>query len=170
MAKNFKPYGCNVDLDVDNRAVIVELFERKGEDRETIDRETFKLDDITDEAISTKVHLYGFSKLLQDRTSDLSSDPQRLDGMKEVAARLAEGQWEKEREASGPTVSPYVEALAQLKNVSVAAIQKSLKGYEPEARQKILSHPQVVALGDKIKADRAEAEEVSLDDLAEAAA
>ena len=132
-----------------------------------MDVKTFLFNEIADEAIRSRVSIYGLSKILQDRTSDMSDNPARLDAMQEVYDRLSSGQWQKEREASGRTVNPLVEALAAIKGVEVSVIQTKLKSLEAETRDKILAHPKVVAMAAEITAKKeGAAEELSLDDLA----
>jgi len=161
-----KPYGVDIDLKPDALEVVVKLFARKEGDNEVLETETFAIGEIGDATIVNKLSCYGLSKILQDRTSDKSSTPDRLDFMKEVFARLTAGQWEKAREASGPTVSPEVEALARIKDVPVAAIQKSLRSYDADKRAAILAHPKVAELAQVIREEREdESEPTTLDDM-----
>lgn len=167
MARKLSKYGVNVELDHENGKVIVTQFEREtGDDGEVkpegdkteIGKRIFDFNAMAENA-QTFAKLYGLSKLVQDRTSDQSSEASRLDGMQEVYDRFVAGVLEKERESSGPTVSAEVEALAELQGVSVAAIQKALRSYEAAQREKILANPTVVAKANEIKAARAEATE-----------
>ena len=168
MAKNFKPYGVKVEYDGEAMTVGVTMFERSDEGSEDIDVKTFNFNDIGDEAIQARVSVYGLSKILQDRTSDMSDNPARLDGMQDVFDRLSAGQWQKEREASGRTVNPLVEALADIKGVEVSVIQTKLRSLDADVRDKILAHPKVVEKAAQITAGKEEkAEGLSLDDLAE---
>jgi len=118
------------------------------------------------ESVRQQVSLYGFSKLLQDRASDVEVSPEKLDAMDEIAAQLAAGQWAKERKIGAVVASCEVEALARLKSITVPAAQAALKNYPKEQREKILANPKVVELANAIREERAAAESVSLDDLA----
>lgn len=173
MARELSKYGVDVDLvgpwkdDYDNNPrIVVTMFERTDEGKENVDEATFPLSDLEGTNCSLRAHLYGGSKILQDRTSDLSSDISRLDAMKEVWKRLMEDHWEKEREAGGPTVSAEVEALASLQGVSIAAIQKALRNYSAEKRQQILAHDAVQKKAEEIRAAREQAEDINLDSFA----
>jgi len=145
--------GTSVDLDDSTAAVIVTLKNKDGDDDETLGSGTFPLAEVHSD-LQTRVALYGLSKILQDRTSDSSMKDSRLDEMKEVFARLVEGQWAKAREAGGPTISAEVEALAALQGVSVADVQKSLRRYDDASKQKILNNPTVKAKAAEILASR----------------
>jgi hypothetical protein len=164
MARELSKFGVEVDLNTENKSIDVRLFERVDEDREVRDTRSYNINDLPPE-IRVRSDLYGGSKILQDRTSSESKNPERLSSMDDVWTRLCAGQWEKERESTGPTVSAEVEALARLKGVSVADIQKSLRSrYDAEKREEILNHPKVKELADEIRAAR-EAEDVNFDDL-----
>ena len=165
MAERTNPFSLKVDLDTENNAVSVIVREKddKGNFNE-IDTDSFPVSAISAD-IMTQVTLYGYSKLLQDRSSDTKAGPDKLAAMKEVADQLAAGQWERERRAGAPTVSAEVEALAQLKGCSVADIQKSLRKFTKEQKEKILSNDQVKTLAEQIKNAR-ESVEVDLTDMA----
>jgi len=164
MARN-NPFGLKVDLDTENGQVNVLVRKREGEGFAEIETGTFDLSNVHEE-LQTNVALYGLSKLLQDRTSQVDAGPSKLDAMREVMALLEKGEWEKERTAGAPTVSAEVEALAELKGVSVAVAQKALRNYSADQRAKILANPSIVERAAKIKASReAEAGSVSMDDL-----
>ena len=78
--------------------------------------------------------------------------------MREVFSQLASGQWKKERVVGAPTVSAEVEALAQLKGISIPDAQRALRAYAPEQREKIMANA-------KIKAAREKEAPETLDDL-----
>jgi len=155
-------YRLSVELKADDATVNVQVIERESGD--VVESETFQARDIAD-SIKTNVALYGLSKLLQDRSSDTDSGPEKLDAMREVYAMLRGGQWEKERKAGAPVVSAEVEALATLKKITVAQAQAALRKYTKEQRDKILSNTAIVAKAKEIRAAR-ENSDVSLDDLA----
>lgn len=94
------------------------------------------------ESLEDSVYCYGGSKLLMDRTSQLSasaSPQERAAAMAAVLKHLAAGEWTAERKSTGPLVSAEVQALAEIKNVSVAAIQATLRTLEPAQKEKVLA-------------------------------
>jgi hypothetical protein len=78
---------------------------------------------------------------------------------------LKSGNWEFERQGGGPTVSAEVEALAEMKGTSVAAIQKALREYDAETRKGILANEKVQKIAARIRADRESGEALDLTDL-----
>jgi hypothetical protein len=165
MAERNNPYSLKVELNTDTSAVEVIVREKneKGDFVE-IDRKAFPLAEVHKDCRPSS-DLYGYSKLLQDRSSDTKAGPDKLVAMEEVAAQLAAGQWERERKAGAPTVSAEVEALAQLKGCSVADIQKSIRKFTKEQKEKILGNAKVTELAATIRANR-DAVEVDLTDMA----
>lgn len=169
MGRGDNPYKTSVDLNVEEMSVDVSIIARA--DDSVAASESFPASDIHD-SIKNQVALYGYSKLLQDRASDVPIGPEKLEAMKAVAAQLAAGQWAKERKIGAVVTSPEVEALAQLKSISVPAAQAALKAYPKEVREQILGNAAIVKLAGEIRAAREGAEVESLDDFvpAEAAA
>lgn len=155
-------YRLSVELKAEDATVNVQVIERESGD--VVETETFAAREVAD-GIKTNVALYGLSKLLQDRSSDTDSGPEKLDAMREVFSMLKGGQWEKERKAGAPVVSAEVEALATLKKITVAQAQAALRKYTKEQREKILSNEQIVLKAKEIRAAR-ETTDVNLDDLA----
>ena len=151
-----------VTLNVEDMSVDVSILLRA--DDSVVASEVFKATEIHD-SIKQQVSLYGYSKLLQDRASDVPIGPEKLDAMKAVAAQLASGQWAKERKIGAVVTSPEVEALAQLKKISVPAAQAALKAYPKEVRAQILGNEDIKKLAGEILAARQEADVASLDDL-----
>ena len=159
-------YGMKVELDADNSAVVATVVDRDNKGAE-IESRSFDASRVH-ESLRSSVALYGLSKLLQDRTSDKSVKEhgiEKLDFMEEVLARFEAGEWAAERKIGAPTVSVEVEALAALKGVSVAVMQKSLRAYTKEQREGILANEAVVAKAAEIKASRENAADVDLSDL-----
>lgn len=154
-------FRLSVELKADDATVNVQVIERESGD--AVESETFQAREVHDN-IKANVALYGLSKLLQDRSSDTDSGPEKLDAMREVFAMLKAGQWEKERKAGAPVVSAEVEALAALKKINVAQAQTALRKYTKEQRDKILANPAIVAKAKEIRASRET--DVSLDDFA----
>lgn len=155
-------HKTSVKLDTDTMCVVVQIQLRA--DDSVVAEETFSAGEIHD-SIKQQVSLYGYSKLLQDRASDVPIGPEKLDAMKAVAAQLASGQWAKERKVGAIVTSPEVEALAALKQISVPAAQAALKAYPKEVRDQILGNEAIVAKAAEIRAARSETEVASLDDF-----
>lgn len=165
MAKDIKnPFGLKVELNPTERSITVIVRKRDGEDFIEVDSEVFALADVAEE-LQDNIACYGLSKLYQDRTSDVDLGPPKLAAMRELSARFAIGEWTKERIVGVQMASVEVEALAQMRNSTIPEIQRSLKGYSSEQREKILNNPSVKALAATIKTQRETAEPVSLDDL-----
>jgi len=160
MAKSDNPFGLKVDLEGNLVTVTVREKDSNG-DFSDVDVKEFNIDEVHADLLSW-VALYGLSKLLQDRSSDVKAGPDKLDAMTEVFEQLKAGQKERERKAGAPTVSAEVMALADIKGVCVADIQKALRAYSKEVREKILSNPAVV---ERAAAMRSKTTEVALDDL-----
>ena len=159
-------HGLKVDLDTALGNVVVLVRKREGEGFVDVDSRAFSIEDVHAE-LRANVELYGLSKLLQDRTSQVDAGPGKLAAMSEVMDLLSKGEWEKERTSGAPTVSPEVEALAEIKSLTVGQTQKVLRNYTPEQRAKILANPKVVSRANEIRAERdTGAAEASFDDLA----
>lgn len=166
MATRNNPYGLRAKLNVEAMSVDFQIVKKETdtEKESVVGEKSFPANQIH-QSLHKNVSLYGFSKLLQDRSSDIPTGPEKIAAMEEVAALLAAGEWEKERKVGAPIVRPEVEALAQLKGCTVADIQASLRTYSKEAREKVFNNPKVVELAAQIKAKR-EAGGVDLSDLA----
>lgn len=160
-------YRTKVDLNSEDKSVDVETIDKEDKDK-VVAKQSFSALEIH-ESLRGTTALYGYSKLLQDRTSEMSDQSDRIVGMQAVAAQLAAGEWAKARKVGAIQVSPFVEALAQIKKCTVGQIQAALKKFPKDARDHILGNDKVVELGNKIKAER-EGAEVNLTDLAPAAA
>ena len=163
MARKLGPYRTTVKLDTEAMSVDVNIIERASDS--VVANHSFPAEEIH-ESVRQQVALYGYSKLLQDRASDVDVGPDKIDAMKDIAAQLAAGQWAKERKIGAVVTSPEVEALARIKSISVPQAQAALKGYPKEQREKILANPQIVEMAKTIREEREAAEAVSLDDLA----
>lgn len=160
-------YGLKVKLDVDNSAVVADVVDRDNKN-EVVATRTYLAERVAPN-LRGQVGLYGLSKLIQDRTSDKSvkeNGEAKLDFMDAVLDRLESGEWAAERKAGAPTVSVEVEALADLKGVSVAVIQKSLRAYSKEQKEGILANDQVQERAAQIKASREGQADIDLSDLA----
>lgn len=146
---------------------MVVQFKVLSADDQIVDSTAFSFDELPEDGeIRDKVSLYGLNKLLTDRTSDEKNKRDKLLAMREVFDRLCGGEWAKERVVGAPVVSVFVEALAELKGISVPTAQKALSGYPKDTREKILANPKVTEIAERIKEEREESEEISLDELA----
>lgn len=126
--------------------------------------ESFDVDEYPED-IQKHIADFGFKSLFQARASQVAQ-ADKLDYWRALDAQFKEGRWASERQAGAPTVAPWVEALADVRDVSVAAIQKALAGYDKETRAKIRAtvetqHADVI---ESILEAKAEAT-VNLDDL-----
>jgi hypothetical protein len=164
MAKRNTDYSFKFDLDVDTGAVIATLREKDEKDEfVSLDTKSFALSSIPSE-VRAFTDLYGLSKLVQDRASQVPAGPAKLDEMQGVYDSLVAGNLERERKAGAPTVSAEVEALAAIKGCSVADIQKSIRKYTKEQKEKIFANPAVVAKAAELRKVR-ETTEIDLDDM-----
>lgn len=157
------PYALSVDLNAEKMTIDVLVKERETD--ELIDEHSFSAAGVHED-LRNMVGLYGLSKLLQDRSSDVKTGPEKLSAMKGVAEQLASGQWQKERKVGAPTVSAEVEALAQFKEISIPQAQAALRRYDKAAREQILGHADIVALAKTIREARETEEVADLSDLA----
>jgi len=156
------PYALSVDLNADAMSVDVTVKERESD--EIIDTHNFAAGDVH-ESLRGLTALYGLSKLLQDRSSDVKTGPDKLAAMKGVAEQLASGQWQKERKVGAPTVSAEVEALAQFKGITIPQAQAALRKYDKAAREQILGHAKIKELATQIREAREDEEVADLSDL-----
>ena len=128
--------------------------------------ESFDFNDLPEDGdIRNQVSLYGLKKLLSDRTSAVTDKGDKLAEMKQVMLMLRNGVWSKERTIGFSVVSIEVEALADLKGISIPAVQKALSEYDKETRKKILASPAIQA--HKVKMQKAREEAAGVDLLAE---
>ena len=114
--------------------------------------------------INAKVLMFGAKSLFQARASQVDN-AEKVAYWAALDAQLRGGSWESERTHTVRVVSAEVEALAQIKDVSVAEIQVALKSLEEEKRAKVLANPAVAKLATTIREKR-EATVVDLEDLA----
>jgi hypothetical protein len=171
MAKSFPYYGLDSTIDSLTSQVTIRQY-RQEEDGGAKSVTAELVLDPRELPGSTKPWMdgYGAAKFVMDRTSQVpAASSDKLAAMQEYWDLAMSGQLQKPREGgAGPTVSPFVEALAEIKGVSVADIQRSLRKYTAEQRASIEANPTVSAAIEKVKARRAAASEegISLDDLA----
>lgn len=128
--------------------------------------ETFLFNDLPEDGdIRDQVSLYGLKKLLSDRTSAVVDKVEKLREMVLVMDMLAEGTWAKERVVGAMITGVAVEALAQLRGMSIPQVQAALAAYDKDKRELILGNEAVVKLAAEIKAARTEEELANFDDL-----
>lgn len=167
MAKD-NQYRVAWELDEDNMAASAILKEKdENGDMQEVSRAQFDLSTIEQAGLGRHVSLYGLSKVMQDRTSSTTSGPEKLEAMQEVFDSLAQGQWKKERSGGGGGgggVAPEVEAIAEVKDVSISQASKAWKQQSDEQKEAIRTK-----LADKIqevKDRRKQSGEVDLSDIA----
>ncbi len=151
-----------VELIAERGVVSVQVIDRESE--AVVESREFDASGVH-ENVRPLVGLYGLSKLLQDRSSETPTGPGKLSAMQEVYDLLSRGEWERERKAGAPVVSAEVEALAEIKKITVAQAQAALRKFTKEQKDKILSNPAIVAKAAEIRAAR-ETSNVDLSDLA----
>lgn len=166
MATSTNPFRTRVALNAESMSIKVTII--KKEDESVVEEAEFNAAEVA-ESLRGDVALYGLSKLLQDRTSEVEVGPGKIAAMQALFAQFVKGVWSAERKAGSPVVSAEVEALAQLKGITVAEAQSALKKYPADVKASILSNPKIVELAATIRAARTSAETISLDDLATAA-
>lgn len=162
MALSDNPFRNRVTLKPDALTILVEVIKR--DDESVVETAEFAGADVHTN-LRNNVALYGLSKLLQDRTSEVPTGPGKVAAMKELMEQFKSGTWTAERKAGAPVVSAEVEAVAELKGCTTAEAQLSLKGYDVETRKKILANPKVVALAQEIRGRRTAATPTDLSDL-----
>jgi hypothetical protein len=157
------PYRLSVTLDKEAMLVKVDVVER--ESGNVIETDSFPASEVHAN-VRNDIALYGLSKKLQDSASESETGPGKLVHMRSVFDQLKAGEWAKERKPGAPVVSAEVEALAELKGISVSDAQTALRKYTKEVREKILGNAQIVERAAQIRTKRASAEAINLEDLA----
>lgn len=165
MPKAQNALGLKASEDTDAMSVTIQVYDFEAE--VVKDQDVFVLADIADAKLRNRIALYGLKKLLMDRTSQVKENPAaKLKAMAEVMARLEQGEWTAERQGGGlGIVSVEVEALAELKGISIPDAQAALKAYSEDQRKKILGSSRVQERAKAIKAKREGQEVEKLDDL-----
>lgn len=132
------------------------------EDGEVLAR--FTLDEIP-ATILEQLSTYGLKQKLSDTVSDIDDTEGKLAGMRAMYARLKDGHFTMEREGGSRMVAAWIEAVAELKGISVAAAQKALAAYTEDQKKKIRESDKVKAKTAEIEQARKDGEEVDLTDL-----
>lgn len=161
-------YRVKPILDATAMTVLFQVIDRESEKAvETLTLDAKELPD----TIRPDIALYGLSKLCMDRTSevnfsdDKTTPKSKLAAVQEIFDMLKGGVWERERKAGAPLISAEIEALAELRKVSVSEMQNALRKYTKEQREQIFANAAVVSKVAEIKAKRAVAEDLDLNDL-----
>jgi hypothetical protein len=142
------------------------MFKVVDEDDNDAVQASFSFDfDAVHTSLKDRVSLYGLNKLLTDRTSGEKDKLAKLDAMEGYFDMLIAGEWAKERVVGAPVVGVEVEALAEIKDITVPQAQAALAQYDKETRAKILGGDDVQAKAKEIRETRADAEVISLDDM-----
>lgn len=165
MAESKNAHRVKVEFDEPNRKVIFQWIDKTTE--KPLHSYTADLTSVA-ESLEDSVFCYGGSKLLMDRTSQLSasaSPQERAAGMAAVLAHLANGEWTAERKSTGPTVSAEVQALAEIKGVSVAAIQATLRTLDADRKARVLANVRANYAGVVAKYEEGKADTVDLSDI-----
>lgn len=140
------------------------IFQVLDEDGKEVATRTYDLHDLPEDN-RARCDAYGLNKLLTDRTSEFKDKVLKLKAMDAVWTLLCSGEWAKERAVGAIEVSVFVEALAQLKKMSISDTQASLGQYDKEVRAAILAREDVQLLGREIAHARATRKVPSLDDM-----
>ena len=112
--------------------------------------------------IAAEIFVYGISKIIDDRLSQVAADLKMSQAKKLVEQFLA-GDWKAERTAGARFLPTVVEAIAQIKGCSVASAQAAYRGLDDE--QRIVLKGNLAETISAIEEARSKAAEVGLDDL-----
>jgi hypothetical protein len=113
-------------------------------------------------AIQAEIFVYGISKIIDDRLSQVAADL-KLPEMSKLTEQFQAGEWKAERTAGARFLPTVIEAIAKIKGCSVAAAQAAYRGLDEEQRTVLKGNlaEQITA----IEEAREKAAEVGLDDL-----
>ena len=110
---------------------------------------------------------YGLQKFHEDRTSGVDADGKLEERGALWASVCKMGHKVKKVRTGGLfVVSAIIEAIAEIKGVSVSTVQVKRKAMDVDTWNKIILNPKVVALAEEIRAKR-EADDTDFDDLLE---
>lgn len=160
-----KSVGLRPVLDLAKNTVTMNVVDGAGDTAKILESAIFSTQGMDPEKIVKRLTLHGLSTILQQRTSQIDEPAEKLPVMQEIVDRMLEGEWEKERVVGAPVVSVEVEALAELKKLTIPQAQKALQAYDKETRAKILANPQLAPIIKRLKEAREKTQENTLDDL-----
>lgn len=107
----------------------------------------------------------GMKAVFQQRSSQVETDEEKLAYWEGLNDLFLAGTWEREGGVRGaPIVGAWVEVLADLKECTVAEIQKSLAGYDKAKRDGIRKNVET-KYADKIAAKKADRRTVDLENI-----
>lgn len=109
--------------------------------------------------------MYGLKQKLADTVSDVEDTDGKLEGMRAMFDRLMQGETSMERSSGSRQVAAWIEAVAELKGVSIAAVQATLKSYTEAQKKKLRESDKVKAKTAAIEEQRKNATSVDMDDL-----
>ena len=158
-----KVKGAITDVVAGTTTVIFEVFDA---DDKSLKVGSFDMGELSAEN-QTRIALYGLNKLLTDRTSDDKDKLAKLANMQGVFDFLVTGEWAKERAVGAVIVSPEVEALAIMQEMSIPDTQAALAQYDKDVRKAILGREDVQEAAKVIRDSRKrkDAAVKTLDDL-----
>ncbi len=112
--------------------------------------------------IRDEIFVYGISKIIDDRLSQVPADL-KIDEAEKLVEQFMAGNWKAERTARARFLPTVVEAIAQIKGCSVASAQAAYRGLDDE--QRIVLKGNLAETISAIEEARSKAAEVGLDDL-----
>ncbi len=114
------------------------------------------------EVIQEEIFVYGVSKIIDDRLSQVSPDLKMTEA-KKLVAQFAAGNWKAERTGGIHVLPLVIEAIMQRKGCKVAPAQAAYRALSDEAKT-VLKDNLSEAMAEIAEA-RKGADEVTLDDL-----
>ena len=112
--------------------------------------------------IQDEIFVYGISKIVDDRLSQVPADL-KMDTAQKLVDQFMAGEWKAERTVGARILPAIIEAIVQVKGCSPAAAQLAHRRLDDE--QKIVLAGNLAKQVAAIKEARSKAAEVGLDDL-----
>lgn len=110
------------------------------------------------EAIRARLALHGLSQKLGDRVADKDCVGETAHTMlKGLLDQLTAGNWGVERSSGGAKIALFIEAIARLRNLSIEEVTARLDALNDDQLKAVKSMPDVKAMVDIIKAEKAKA-------------
>lgn len=158
MSKTVNPFGLKPTF-TDSGIVRIALVKRA--DKSELAHRLYDPAKLPDE-MQDRLLLAGVSTVLQQRASQ-DDVMDKFETMDKVWEAWTNGKWELERESGPRQVAAIIEVLAQVKGVSIAAIQKSWAKLSEEQKGQLKDrYSEEIAA---VEAKRQESEGVDLEDL-----
>lgn len=133
----------------------------KGEVAQTA---TFYISDLEESPVWNHWKLQALFTTLSARVSQ-DAPEDKLERMTEHFQRWVNGEWSAPRKGGLRTIRVEVEALAQVKGVTVQAAQAAWTKLADEDKARLAAHPKMVEAIAAIQAAREAADELDLDDM-----